>query len=688
MKDYTPDKIRNIAFAGHGSTGKTSLAEALLFASGATNRVGKIEDGSTISDWDPDEQKRQFSLSASILPLEWNDHKVNIVDAPGYMDFMGEVKCALRAVETAVLVVDAVSGVQVGTEFAWRFAEELNLPRAIFINRMDRDNADFAAAVQQVQDLFGHKCIPVHLPIGAQASFKGVADTLTQKAYLGEKGEAADVPTDVQGDLDQAREKLIEAAAETDDSLIEKYLAGEELTTDELAAGIRAGIASGGIVPIFTGAGTRGIGMQTFLNAVTSMLPSPVERLISVDDKEYAADPSKPLAALVFKTAADPYVGRLTYFRVISGTLKGDSHVWNAARNVDERLGTLYHISGKNQEHVGQITAGDIGAVAKLTDTHTGDTLSTKENPVTFPPIDFPSPSFSAAISPKTKADLDKMGSALHRIVEEDPSLRLERSPATGEMVLSGLGDSHVEVALERIKRKFSVELEMHTPRVPYRETVRAKAQAEYTHKKQTGGHGQYAKVALEVEPLPRGGGVHFENKTVGGVVPKQYIGSVEKGVMEGVQEGVLAHFPVVDTKVVLIDGREHPVDSSDIAFKVAASQALRQATEAAQPTLLEPVMDIRITVPETNTGDVISDLNGKRARVLGMNPAGSMTTIDAQVPLAEVQHYSADMRSLTQGRGYFSMEFAHYEEVPSHMAQKVIDQANKDREAAKAAHA
>jgi elongation factor G len=378
--------------------------------------------------------------------------------------------------------------------------------------------------------------------------------------------------------------------------------------------------------------------MQTFLNAVTSMLPSPVERPISVDDKEYAADPSKPLAALVFKTAADPYVGRLTYFRVVSGTLKGDSHVWNAARNVDERLGTLYHISGKNQEHVAQITAGDIGAVAKLTDTHTGDTLSTKENPVTFPPIDFPSPSFSAAISPKTKADLDKMGSALHLIVEEDPSLRLERSPATGEMVLSGLGDSHVEVALERIKRKFSVELEMHTPRVPYRETVRAKAQAEYTHKKQTGGHGQYAKVALEVEPLPRGGGVHFENKTVGGVVPKQYIGSVEKGGGKACK-GVLAHFPVVDTKVVLIDGREHHVDSSDLAFKVAASQALRQATEAAQPTLLEPVMDIRITVPETNTGDVISDLNGKRARVLGMNPAGSMTTIDAQVPLAEVQH-------------------------------------------------
>jgi elongation factor G len=688
MKDYPPDKIRNIALVGHGSTGKTSLAEALLFAAGAVNRVGKIEDGSTVSDWDPDEQKRQFSLSASILPLEWNDCKVNIVDAPGYMDFMGEVKCALRAVETAVIVVDAVSGVQVGTEFAWRFAEELGLPRAVFVNRMDRDNADFAAAVQQVQDLFGHKCIPVHLPIGTQSSFTGVADALTQKAYLGDKGDVADVPADVQGDLDQAREKLIEAAAETDDSLIEKYLGGEELTAEELANGVRAGIASGGIVPIFTGAGTRGIGTKTFLDAVTSMLPSPVDRPVAADGKDYPADASKPLAALVFKTAADPYVGRLTYFRVVSGTIKSDSHVWNAARNVDERLGTLYRISGKNQEQVAQVGAGDIGAVAKLADTHTGDTLSTKESPTTFPPIDFPSTSFSAAVSPKTKADLDKMGTALNRIVEEDPSLRLERNPSTGEMILSGLGDSHVEVALERIKRKFGVELEMHTPRVPYRETIRAKAQAEYTHKKQTGGHGQYAKVALEVEPLPRGEGVQFENKTVGGVVPKQYIGSVEKGVMEGVHEGVLAHFPVVDTKVVLYDGKEHPVDSSDIAFKLAASQALKQATENAQPILLEPVMDIRITVPETNTGDVISDLNGKRARVLGMNPAGSMTTIDAQVPLAEVQRYSADMRSLTQGRGYFTMEFAHYEEVPSHMAQKVIDQAAKDREAAKASHA
>lgn len=684
MKDYSPDKIRNVALAGHGGTGKTSLAEAMLFAAGATTRMGKIEDGSTVSDWDPDEQKRQFSLNISLLPLEWKDHKINVVDTPGYMDFMGEVKCGLRAVETAIITVDAVGGVQVGTEFAWRFAEELSLPRAIFVGRMDRENADFDAAVQQIQNGFGARCIPIQLPIGSQASFKGVVDVLTQKAYIGEKGEEAAIPDDMQGAADQAREKLIEAAAETDDALITKYLEGQELTAEELANGVKAGIANGSIVPIFTGAATRVIGVHSLLSAIVSLFPAPTDRPVKVDDKELKADPSGPLLALVFKTAADPYVGRLTYFRVLSGTLKGDSHAWNTTRNVDERMGAIYRITGKTQDQVPQVVAGDIGAVAKLTDTHTGDTLGAKDG-AKLPAIDFPKPSFSAAVSPKTKADLDKMGSALQRIVEEDPSLTLERNPSTGEMILSGLGDSHVEVNLERIKRKFGVDLEMHTPKIPYRETVRGTAQAEYTHKKQTGGHGQFARVALEVAPLGRGEGVQFQDKTVGGVVPKQYVGSVEKGVNEGAAEGILAHFPMVDARITLIDGKEHPVDSSDIAFKIAASMALKQAAEDAHPIILEPIMNMKITVPDANTGDVISDLNGKRARVSGMTPMGSMTTIDAQAPLAEVQHYSADMRSLTQGRGFFTMEFSHYEEVPAHLAQKIIDQAKQDREAAKA---
>jgi elongation factor G len=683
MKDYSADKIRNVALVGHSGTGKTSLTEAALFVSGAITRLGNVADNNTVSDWDPDEHSRQFSLNVSILPLEWNERKINLIDTPGYMDFMGEVKCGLRAVETALLSIDAVSGMQVGHEFAWRFADELELPRAIVINRMDRDNADFDRCVNELQGLWGIKCIPVTLPIGSQASFSGVVDLLTMKAYTGDNSEEGPIPDDMQGPADQAREKLIEAAAETNDELINKYLEGEELTPEELGDGIRAGILAGSLIPMFAASSTHVIGIRRLLDAISTYFPAPTDRPRRVSDKEITADASGPLSALVFKTAADPYVGRLTYFRVLSGTFKSDSHVQNLTRDVDERVGTLYTVVGKDQNQVSQVAAGDIGAVAKLADTHTGDTLGDKGG-VQLDPISFPAPAFSAAVTPKTKADLDKMGTALARIVEEDPSLRLERNADTGEMILSGLGDSHVEVNLERIKRKFSVELEMHMPRVPYRETVRGKGQAEYTHKKQTGGHGQFARVALEIEPLERGSGIQFEDRIVGGVVPKQYIGSVEKGVIEGAEEGPLAHFPMVDAKIVLFDGKEHPVDSSDIAFKIAASMALKEATQAGQPVLLEPIVNMQITVPESNTGDVISDLNGKRARVLGMNPAGTMTTIDAQAPQSEVQHYSADMRSLTQGRGFFTMEFSHYEEVPSHLAQKVIDEANAEREAAK----
>lgn len=685
MKDYPAEKIRNIALVGHSGTGKTSLTEALLFVAGATTRLGKIEDGTTASDWDPDEHKRNFSLNLSILPLEWAGHKVNVLDTPGYMDFMGEVKCALRAVELALVTLDAASGVQVGTEFAWRFADELSLPRAILINRMDRENADFNAALSQAQELWGPKCLAVQLPIGSQQDFQGVVDLLTMRAYVGEKGEEKDIPDSLAGQAESLREKLIEAAAETDDALITKYLEGEQLTVEELAKGVRAGVANGSIVPVLAASATKMTGARRLLDLAADVFPSPRDRSVSAGGNVLTADPSKPLAALVFKTTADPYVGRLTYFRVFSGSLKGDSQAWNANKQAAERIGAVYRVSGKNQEQVSEVTAGDIGAVAKLADTHTGDTLCAKEAAVTLPPISFPQPAFSAAVSPKTKADLDKMGTALSRIVEEDPSLRLERNPATGEMILSGLGDSHVDVVMEKIRRKFGVDLELHMPKVPYRETVRGKAQAEYTHKKQTGGHGQFARVALEVEGLPRGGGCEFVDKIVGGVVPKQYIGSVEKGVNEALPEGVIAHYPMVDLRVTLFDGKEHPVDSSDIAFKIAASMALKKGFQDAQPVLLEPVMDMQITVPEANTGDIISDLNGKRARVVGMTPAGTMTTIEAQAPLAEVQRYAADMRSITQGRGYYTMSFSHYEEVPQHLAQKIIEAAQKEREAARA---
>jgi len=684
MKEYPPDKVRNIALIGHGSTGKTSLAEAMLFASGATTRLGRVEDGTTVSDWDPDEQKRGLSVNLAVVPVEANGHKINVVDAPGYADFMGEVKCALRAADLALIVVCGASGVQVGTEFAWQFAEELSLPRAVFINRMDRENADFSAALGQLQSNWGQKCVPLQIPIGSQQALKGVVDLLAMKAYVGEKGEQQEIPAELADEANAHREKLIEAAAETDDALIEKYLGGDELTPEELASGVRAGILAGSIVPVLTGSATKMFGIQALLEAVGATFPSPADAPMKTDGDTLKADASGPLVALVFKTAADPYVGRLTYFRVLSGTFKADSQAWNASRQVAERIGPVYHMSGKTQEHAQQVTAGDIGAVAKLTETQTGDTLCAKEKPVTLPAISFPDPAFSAAITPKTKADLDKMGSALQRIVEEDPSLRLERS-ADGETILSGLGDSHVEVALEKIRRKFGVELEMALPRVPYRETVLGTARAEYTHKKQTGGHGQFARVTVTVEPLPRGGGHEFANKTVGGVVPKQYVGSVEKGVAEAMQEGVLAHYPMVDMKVKLVDGKEHPVDSSDIAFKIAASQAVKKGAQDAQPVLLEPIMNMKITVPEANTGDIISDLNGKRARVQGMTPTGSMTTVEAQAPLAEVQRYSADMRSMTQGRGHFSMSFSHYEEVPANVAQKLIEAASREREAAKA---
>ncbi|MFB3052963.1 MAG: elongation factor G [Dehalococcoidia bacterium] len=685
MKEYPPEKIRNVTIIGHGSTGKTSLAEAMLFASGVTTRLGRVEDGTTVSDWDPDEQKRGFSVNLSVVPSEWNGHKLNVVDAPGYADFMGEVKCALRAADLALIVVCGASGVQVGTEFAWQFADELSLPRAVFINRMDRENADFNGILEQLRSNWGQKCVALQIPIGSQQELKGVVDLLTMKAYVGDKGEQQEVPPELADEANAQREKLIEAAAETDDALIEKYLGGEELTQEELTHGIRAGIRSGSIVPVLTGSATKMIGVHALLGAISEMFPSPLDLPVKTNGDAIKTDASAPLVALVFKTAADPYVGRLTYFRVLSGAFKADSQAWNANRQAGERIGPVYHMSGKTQQQVSQVTVGDIGAVAKLTETQTGDTLCAKEKPVTLPSISVPEPAFSAAITPKTKADLDKMGSALQRIVEEDPSLHLERSPDTGETILSGLGDSHVEVALEKIRHKFSVDLAMATPRVPYRETIQGTAQAEYTHKKQTGGHGQFARVEVKVEPLPRGAGHEFENKTVGGAVPKQYVSSVEKGVLEAMQEGVLARYPMIDMKVMLVDGKEHPVDSSDIAFKIATVQAVKQCAQDAHPVLLEPIMNMKITVPEVNMGEIISDLNGKRARVQGMTPTGSMTTVEAQAPMAEVQHYSADIRSMTQGRGHFMMSFSHYEEVPAHAAQKVIDAAEKQREAAKA---
>ncbi len=687
MKEYGTQQLRNVVLLGHGGTGKTSLAEAAFFSSGGASRMGKVEEGNTASDFEPDEVKRKISLSLALIPCEWANHKINLIDTPGYADFAGEVKSGIRAADVGVVVVDAAAGVQVGTEMAWRRADEERLPRLIFINRIDRENANFQQALEALQARYGKKVAPLELPIGSPDSFSGVVNLVDKTAYMGEKGTPADVPAELSGAVDAAREQLVEAVAEADDDLLAKYLEGEELTVEEITGALKKGIAANIVYPVFVGSATRNIGITKFLDALVADCPSPAEVAPKLarngsSDEELRGDASAPLAALVFKTAADPFVGRLTYLRIVSGTLKGDSHVWNASHAVDERVGQLILLKGKTQDHVPSLAAGDIGAVAKLTHTVTGDTLCTKEHAVTLPPIAFPKPPYDAAVTPKGKGDVDKMGPSLHRIAEEDPTLHVHRDEITGETILSGMGETHVEVAAEKMKRKFGVEVDLHPPRVPYRETVTAKVEQEYIHKKQTGGHGQYARVTITVEPN-KGGGYEFVDKVVGGAVPRNFIPAVEKGVHEAMQEGALAHFPMVDLRVALIDGKEHAVDSSEMAFKLAGSQALKLGALKANPVLLEPVMRMQIHVPETNTGDVMGDLNGKRAKVHGMSPEdGGMTVIDAEAPLAEVLRYATDLRSITQGRGSFEMEFAHYSEVPAHMASKIVAEAQKAREA------
>ena len=683
MKDYPPERIRNIALIGHGGTGKTSLAEAALFVSGAIGRLGKVDDGTTASDFDPDELKRRVSINASLLPVEWDGHKLNIIDAPGYADFVGDAYSALAAADAAVVVVCGASGVQVGTEQAWDMVTDRALPRAILINRLDRENADFSRTLRQVQSELSKRCVAVQLPIGSQDSLQGVVDLVTMKAYVGEKGSEAAIPEDMGGDVEPLRAELLEAVAENDEELLNKYLEDGDLSPDEVRKGLMLGIEAGDLAPVFASSSATTIGVAHFLDAVTKLFPSPTERVVKSEDaKEVKADPNGPLVAQVFKTTADPYVGKLTFLRVFSGTLKADSHVFNATRGSDERIGHLFHVRGKNEEATQQLVAGDIGAVAKLADTLTSDTLTAKESPVKLPPIKFPQAVFSVAVFPASKADTDKMSTALARIVEEDPILSVHRDPDTGETILSGLGESHVEVACEKMKRKFGAEILHETPRVPYKETLLGTASSEYTHKKQSGGHGQYAKVTIQIEPTERGSGFEFVNKIVGGVVPRQYVPAVEAGVQEALHEGILTHNPVVDIRVSLVDGKEHPVDSSEMAFKLAGSQALKTGAVKARPVLLEPIVNVKVRSPESYTGDLVSDLNTKRARVLGITPEARLTVIDAQAPLAEMQRYSTELRSLTHGRGTFEIAFDHYEEVPDHVAKKVIDAAAKEAHA------
>ncbi len=691
MKTYTQDHIRNVGLFSHGGAGKTSLAEAALFASGATNRLGRVDDGNTVSDWDPDEIKRGMSIATSLIPVEWRDHKINLIDAPGYADFVGDMLSAMRVCDAALILLDASAGIQVGTEQAWRFAEKYSRPRAMLINKMDRENADFDRTLQQAQEMFGDIVVPAYVPIGAERDFGGIVDVLANKAFgfpddqAGEYTEI-EIPSDLAGQIEDYRTQLIERICEVDDELTLRYLEDEEITVEELQTAMCQAFVEGGLVPVMAGAATSCRGTRMVLDSIVDCFPPPSAEEATKKDGEAVTlqpDPAGPVAALIFKTVADPFVGKISYFRVYSGTVKSDSHLQVVQANEDERIGQLHVLRGKEQLAVSEVPAGDIGAITKLDSASTGDSLCDAKDQYIFEGIDFPDPAHFAAVFPHSKGDLDKMGTSINRLIEEDPTLRVWRDPDTNETIVAGLGESHVQIALQRMSRKFGVNVDIDLPKIPYRETVTTPVKGvEYKHKKQTGGAGQYAHVYFDVEPY-EDDVFAFEETIVGGVVPKNFIPAVEKGVNEALAEGMVAGYPVVNVKVRLTDGSYHSVDSSEMAFKICAQQAFRKAVQQASPTLLEPVVQMKITVPEQYMGDVMSDLNGKRGQVQGMNPKDNgFTTIEAYAPLAEVQRYSSDLRSISQGRGYFSVEFSHYAQVPQHLIDNVIESA-KEREAA-----
>ncbi len=685
MKQYQPENIRNIVLLSHSGAGKTTLSEAMLFNAGVINRLGKVDAGTTTSDYDQDEIKRKISINTTLLPYEWHDIKTNLLDTPGYSDFAGEVDAAVRVCEGAVIVAAASSGLEVGTEQAWSYCDKAKLARLFFINKMDRENANFGKITAEIQAKFGSKCMPVQMPVGAHTDFKGVVSLLTMKYYAGEKGEEADIPSEIQEQAASLREKMVEAIAETDDNLMEKYLNGEELSQEELLSTLKKAIAEVKIFPILAGSALQNVSVNRLMSVINEYMPSPKDIKIKTTEdsaiKDIDISAAGPLAALVFKTSADPYVGKLTYFKVFSGELESNSQVWNVNQNSAERIGQLFVIRGKNQETIAKISAGDMGAVAKLSITATGDTLGMQDKPVKIAPATYPKTLFSVAVLPKTKADVDKLGSSLARLAEEDPTLIVHRDPDTGETILSGLGETQVEVAAEKMMRKFGVAVELKAPKVPYKETITAAARGEYKHKKQTGGHGQYGHVILELEPIIGGGENEFENKVVGGTIPKNYIPAVEKGVHEAIKEGALAGYPIVNIRTLVMDGSFHPVDSSEICFKIAGAGAFKKAMTDGNPILLEPIVNMKIRIPGDYTGDIIGDLNTKRARVQGMNPEGGYNVVDAQVPLAEILRYAIDLKSMTQGRGSFSYEFDHYEEVPSHITQKIVAEHEAEKQ-------
>ncbi|MCX8118265.1 MAG: elongation factor G [Desulfobacterota bacterium] len=695
MKRFEPSHIRNIGTFGHGGEGKTSLVEAILFDTGENTRLGRVDDGSSLMDFEPEEVNRKISISASLAHFEWDKHRFYLIDTPGYANFIAEAKASMRVVDGAVIVIGGNSEVKVQTETVWGYANEFQVPRILFVTKMDLERADFLKVVEEVGKSFPtFSLVPVQLPIGAERHFKGVVDLIEQKAYVYKEDgsgqfEIAEIPEDLREEAGRLREKMIEAVVEMDDQLMEKYLESGEVSRDEILRCLRKGTIERKVVPALCGSSLKNIGVQPLLDLIIRCFPSPAERgavqgrhpktgeVVTREPKE-----DGPLSAFIFKTIADPFAGKLNLFRVYSGSLNADSTVYNSKKDVKERIGQIFLLEGKKQKPIGYVSVGDIAAVAKLKETTTGDTFSDEKNPIVFEETKLPQPMITYAITPKSKGDEEKIAASLARIHEEDPTMTVGRDEQTGEILLSGVGQTHVEVIIEKLRRKFGVEVNLSTPKVPYKETIRGSKQGViYRHKKQTGGRGQFAEVHFDISPLPRGQGFEFENALVGMNVPRNFVPAVEKGILEAMQSGVLAGYPVVDVKVRFYDGKSHEVDSSEMAFKIAAIMCFKKGIQEANPVLLEPIMKVEVIAPEETIGDVIGDLNSRRGRVLKVDAKGNYQVIQAHVPMAEMLKYAPDLNSKTGGRGTFTMEFSHYEEVPAQLAEKVIAQAKKEKE-------